>query len=55
MQKTIAPHLASTYQLLQCAFPQGIDERQWFLIKDEFCILSKLHNRKIICLHLSKP
>lgn len=29
MQKTITPHLASTHQLLQCAFPQGIDERQY--------------------------
>lgn len=29
MQKTIAPHLASTYQLLQCAFPQGIENYQY--------------------------
>ena len=27
MQKTIPAHLASTYQLFQCAFPQGIDDR----------------------------
>jgi hypothetical protein len=27
MQKTIPTHLVSTYQLLQCAFPQGIDEQ----------------------------
>ncbi|ALF52363.1 MAG: DUF3349 domain-containing protein [Nostoc sp. TH1S01] len=29
MQKTISPHLVSTYQLLQCAFPQGIEDRQY--------------------------
>jgi hypothetical protein len=28
MQKTIPAHLASTYQLIQCAFPQGIDEHK---------------------------
>jgi hypothetical protein len=27
MQKTIPTHLASTYQLLQRAFPNGIDEQ----------------------------
>ena len=27
MQKTIPIHLSSTYQLLQRAFPQGVDER----------------------------
>lgn len=27
MQKTIPAYLASTYQLIQCAFPQGIDDR----------------------------
>lgn len=27
MQKTIPAHLASTYQLIQCAFPQGINEQ----------------------------
>ncbi|MFN6536584.1 MAG: DUF3349 domain-containing protein [Nostoc sp. EkiNYC01] len=27
MQKTIPVHLGSTYQLIQCAFPQGIDDR----------------------------
>ncbi len=27
MQKTIPTHLVSTYQLLQCAFPQGISEQ----------------------------
>lgn len=27
MQKTIPTHLVSTYQLLQCAFPQGINEQ----------------------------
>ena len=27
MQKTIPAHLASTYQLIQRAFPQGIDEQ----------------------------
>ncbi|MCU0534364.1 MAG: DUF3349 domain-containing protein [Hydrococcus sp. Prado102] len=29
MQKTIPAHLVSTYQLLQCAFPQGIEEREY--------------------------
>lgn len=29
MQKTIPAHLASTYQLLQCAFPQGIDDQDY--------------------------
>ncbi|MEH2251649.1 DUF3349 domain-containing protein [Nostoc sp.] len=29
MQKTIPAHLASTYQLIQCAFPQGIDEQRY--------------------------
>jgi hypothetical protein len=27
MQKTIALHLVSTYQLVQCAFPHGVDEQ----------------------------
>jgi hypothetical protein len=27
MQKTIPTHLISTYQLLSCAFPDGIDEQ----------------------------
>jgi hypothetical protein len=27
MQKTIPTHLVSTYQLLQCAFPQGFGEQ----------------------------
>lgn len=26
MQKTIAPYLVSTYKMLQCVFPDGIDE-----------------------------
>lgn len=30
MQKTIPAHLVSTYQLLQCAFPQGIEEQEYF-------------------------
>lgn len=30
MQKTIPAHLASTYHLIQCAFPQGIDELMYF-------------------------
>jgi Protein of unknown function (DUF3349) len=29
MQQTIAPHLASTYQLIQNAFPQGIDDESY--------------------------
>ncbi|MER3494558.1 MAG: DUF3349 domain-containing protein [Mastigocladus sp. ERB_26_2] len=29
MPKTIPAHLVSTYQLLQCAFPQGIEEREY--------------------------
>lgn len=29
MPKTIPAHLASTYQLIQCAFPQGIDEQMY--------------------------
>jgi hypothetical protein len=29
MQQTIAPHLASTYQLIQSAFPQGIDDASY--------------------------
>jgi hypothetical protein len=29
MQQTIAPHLASTYQLIQSAFPQGIDDESY--------------------------
>jgi hypothetical protein len=30
MQKTIPAHLVSTYQLLQCAFPQGIEDEEYF-------------------------
>ncbi|MBA3923862.1 MAG: DUF3349 domain-containing protein [Nostocaceae cyanobacterium] len=30
MQKTIPVHLVSTYHLLQCAFPQGIREQEYF-------------------------
>jgi hypothetical protein len=30
MQKTIPAHLVSTYQLLQCAFPQGIEAQEYF-------------------------
>jgi len=29
MQKTIPAHLISTYQLLQCAFPQGIEDQEY--------------------------
>ncbi len=29
MQKTVPAHLVSTYQLLQCAFPQGIEEQEY--------------------------
>lgn len=29
MQKTIPDHLVSTYQLLECAFPQGIEEQEY--------------------------
>ncbi len=29
MQKTIPAHLVSTYQLLQCAFPQGIEDQEY--------------------------
>jgi hypothetical protein len=29
MQQTIPAHLISTYQLLQCAFPQGITEQEY--------------------------
>lgn len=29
MQKTIPAHLVSTYQLLQCAFPQGIEAQEY--------------------------
>lgn len=29
MQKTIPAHLVKTYQLLQCAFPQGIEEQEY--------------------------
>jgi hypothetical protein len=32
MQKTIPTHLASTYQLLQRAFPNGIDEQFYLLL-----------------------
>jgi hypothetical protein len=32
MQTTIPTHLVSTYQLLQCAFPQGIDEQEYLLL-----------------------
>lgn len=27
MQKTVPAHLVSTYNLIQCAFPQGIDQQ----------------------------
>jgi hypothetical protein len=30
VHKTIPAHLVSTYQLLQCAFPQGIEEQEYF-------------------------
>ncbi len=29
MQKTVPAHLVSTYQLLECAFPQGIEEQEY--------------------------
>ncbi len=29
MQKTIPAHLISTYQLLQCAFPQGVEKQEY--------------------------
>ena len=29
MQTTIPTHLVSTYQLLQCAFPQGIEDHEY--------------------------
>lgn len=29
MQKTIPAHLVNTYRMLQCAFPQGIDEQKY--------------------------
>lgn len=29
MHKTVSVHLASTYQLLQCAFTNGIDEQEY--------------------------
>jgi hypothetical protein len=29
MQKTIPAHLVSTYQLLECAFPVGIEEQEY--------------------------
>jgi hypothetical protein len=29
MQKTIPSHLVSTYQLLQCAFPQGVETQEY--------------------------
>lgn len=29
MQKIIPAHLVSTYQLLECAFPQGIEEQDY--------------------------
>ncbi|MBH8566292.1 DUF3349 domain-containing protein [Nostoc sp. CENA67] len=33
MQKTIPAYLASTYNLIGCAFPEGIDEqRYWALL-----------------------
>lgn len=32
MNKTIAPHLTSTYKFLQCAFPQGISDRQYLAL-----------------------
>jgi hypothetical protein len=28
-QKTIPAHLVSTYQLLQCAFPQGVEDQEY--------------------------
>lgn len=32
MQKTIPAHLASTYQLIWCAFPQGIDDQRYLAL-----------------------
>lgn len=29
MQKTIPAHLVTTYQMLECAFPQGIAEQEY--------------------------
>lgn len=29
MQKTIPSHLVSTYKLLQCAFPKGLEEHEY--------------------------
>lgn len=29
MQKTIPAHLLSSYQLLQCTFPQGIEDQEY--------------------------
>ncbi|MBW4603191.1 MAG: DUF3349 domain-containing protein [Calothrix sp. FI2-JRJ7] len=30
MQKIIPAHLVNTYQLIKCAFPQGIEEHNYF-------------------------
>lgn len=30
MQVTLAPYLLSTYKLIQCAFPDGIDSEYYF-------------------------
>ncbi|QSJ15871.1 DUF3349 domain-containing protein [Nostoc sp. UHCC 0702] len=32
MQKTIPAYLASTYNLIECAFPQGIDEQTYWAL-----------------------
>lgn len=37
MQKTISAHLVSTYQLIQCAFPQGIEEHNYFPLLSLLC------------------
>jgi hypothetical protein len=32
MFKTIAPHLLSTYQMIKCAFPDGIESSAYFAL-----------------------
>ncbi|MFM6024834.1 MAG: hypothetical protein ACKPJH_19855 [Dolichospermum sp.] len=50
MQITISPHLQSTYKLIQCAFPKGIEPQNYLpllalLSEDRYSYLS-IHSLK---------
>ncbi|MEH1933577.1 MAG: DUF3349 domain-containing protein [Nostoc sp.] len=55
MQITIAPYLLSTYKLIQCAFPNGIETQDYFpllaLLDDE---MSDRNLAEVVAHHTTK-